>query len=345
MNGSPAVKVSILMPSFNVGKYIEPCIRSVISQTLQEIEIICIDAGSTDGTLEILQKYSTMDSRIRLIHSDRKSYGYQVNLGIETASGEYIGIVETDDYAADNMFQILYEHAVQFGKPDVVKSAYYRLLKKGSDEQLVPHYIISSETKKPFPISQHYELLSEHPSIWSCIYKRSFLLQKNIRMPELPGAAWVDNPFLFQSLCEARQIVWVHQPLYVYRELNPDSSTNLMKDCSIPISRANEIKDYLESKYPRNIHLEAVLYDRVLYYKKLISSSPFCDDTHLTAMSQLMHRFRKRAVFFRHLKWGLKIAGDVIEDCREHGFKATVETVQQKAKSKFRPSHSGEHSR
>ena len=75
-------KVSVIMPSLNVAAYIRECLDSVISQSLQELEIICIDAGSTDGTKEILTDYAKRDSRIVLLHSERKSYGRQVNMGL-----------------------------------------------------------------------------------------------------------------------------------------------------------------------------------------------------------------------------------------------------------------------
>ena len=94
-------KVSIIMPSLNVAGYICECMESVIHQTLKDIEIFCIDAGSTDGTLEILERYAGEDERIRVVHSDKKSYGYQINLGIDMALGEYLGIVETDDYIVE----------------------------------------------------------------------------------------------------------------------------------------------------------------------------------------------------------------------------------------------------
>ena len=96
-------KVSIIMPSLNVASYIEECMESVIHQSLQDIEILCVDAGSTDGTLEILNEYAKKDGRIRVIKSDRKSYGCQMNLGMKKASGKYIGIVETDDYLTGNV--------------------------------------------------------------------------------------------------------------------------------------------------------------------------------------------------------------------------------------------------
>ena len=109
MNNQP--KVSVVMPSLNVALYIRECIESVLNQTLKDIEIICVDAGSTDGTLEILKEYADKDPRISIINSDRKSYGYQMNLGMDAAAGEYMGIVETDDIADFDMFETLYNAA------------------------------------------------------------------------------------------------------------------------------------------------------------------------------------------------------------------------------------------
>ena len=71
-----AIYISIVIPSLNVAKYMEECLESVTGQTLKEIEILCIDAGSTDGTLQIIERYASEDPRIRLVESDKKSYGY-----------------------------------------------------------------------------------------------------------------------------------------------------------------------------------------------------------------------------------------------------------------------------
>lgn len=117
-------KISVILPSLNVKQYIEQCIESVLNQTLEDIEIICVDAGSDDGTLEILKKYSELDSRIKLIHSDIKSYGHQLNLAIEQSKGEYIGIVETDDYIDENMYEVLYD-LTDNGVVDISKVNFY----------------------------------------------------------------------------------------------------------------------------------------------------------------------------------------------------------------------------
>ena len=116
-------KLTIILPSLNVANYIHTSINSVISQTLHNIEIICVDAGSTDGTLEILREYEKKDKRIKVIVSDIKSYGYQMNLGIQAAGGKYIGIVETDDFIDKNMFYCLYALAEKYDV-DFVKSGY-----------------------------------------------------------------------------------------------------------------------------------------------------------------------------------------------------------------------------
>ena len=102
------LKISVIMPSLNVVNYIEESISSVINQTFSSIEIICVDGGSTDGTLEIINSFAQTDSRIRLFRTDVKSYGYQMNLGLSKAQGEYIAVVETDDYIDSRMFEDLY---------------------------------------------------------------------------------------------------------------------------------------------------------------------------------------------------------------------------------------------
>ena len=101
--------ISVIMPSYNVGRYIRVCIESVLAQSLQNMEILVIDAGSEDGTLDILREYVDKDERICLVHSEKKSYGYQVNMGIQMARGKYIGIVETDDFIEPDMYRTLYE--------------------------------------------------------------------------------------------------------------------------------------------------------------------------------------------------------------------------------------------
>ena len=117
-------KVSVVVPVYNVEKYLEQCLDSIVNQTLKDIEIICVDDGSTDKSGEILDKYVTEDDRVKVIHKKNSGYGNSMNIGFDAAQGEYIGIIESDDYAELNMFESLYECAVE-NNLDVVKSEYF----------------------------------------------------------------------------------------------------------------------------------------------------------------------------------------------------------------------------
>ena len=121
------LQITVIIPSLNRVDSIRECLSSVMVQTLEQMEILCIDAGSTDGTLEILEECALQDKRIEVVQTERKSYGYQVNLGIRLAKGMYIGIVETDDSVDISMYQSLYEQAEKNAWPDFVKSGFYEV--------------------------------------------------------------------------------------------------------------------------------------------------------------------------------------------------------------------------
>ena len=192
-------RVSVILPSLNVAKYIDECLRSVSDQTLHEIEILCVDAGSTDGTLEIIKKYQSSDSRVQLIESERKSYGYQVNLGIEEAIGEYIAILETDDYVDTDMYETLYMLAEQTNC-DYVKGnfrSYYTY--QNGKRVFIPSDVLASsgeEYESIIDIQKCAKLIQHDTNVWSGIYKKDFLNKYNIRCNESRGAAFQDIGFL-----------------------------------------------------------------------------------------------------------------------------------------------------
>ena len=123
-------KVTIVIPVLNVQPYIRECLDSVVNQTLTDIEIFCIDAGSIDGTLEIEQEYAKKDSRITILDDTAHSTGYAKNLGFQRANGKYMAIVESDDYIALDMMEKLYNAAEQ-NELDIVKGNYRSFLGEG----------------------------------------------------------------------------------------------------------------------------------------------------------------------------------------------------------------------
>lgn len=260
--GNNKTLISVIMPSLNVKPFIEECILSVINQTLHEIEIICVDAGSTDGTLDILNKYAQTDSRIKIYHSDKKSYGYQMNLGISKAQGQYIGIVETDDFIDEEMYETLYG-LTDDGKMDIAKVNFYHYYDESFKS---PSMLKRNLPESPFTAYENADILKGHPSIWAAIYKKSFLEDNNISFMEAPGGGWVDNPFLFQTALSAESIAYNDGPYYYYRELNPNSSSNDLKDLTLPMTRMMDNLDVMEDYSCNDEDILTALYIRIFWH-------------------------------------------------------------------------------
>ncbi len=221
------VKVSVIMPSLNVAPYMEECLQSVRNQTLHEIEILCIDAGSTDGTIDLIKKHASQDSRIRMVYSPIKSYGYQVNRGIEEANGEYVAIIETDDYITTDMLETLY-HSASENDLDYVKGNYVVFENRNGHRRFSKSlmYPVGDEryNKIVCPKDNPYLPLQDY-NIWRGIYKTSFIQSKSIRCNETPGAAFQDIGFLMQVLDKAKQCKYVEDCIYYYRFEREGAST------------------------------------------------------------------------------------------------------------------------
>lgn len=289
--------ISVLMPSLNVGEFIKDCIESVINQTLKNIEIICIDSGSTDGTLEILKEYEQKDSRIKLIHSSKKSYGHQMNLGLQEAKGDYIGIVETDDYIKYDMFESLY-NLTENGTVDIAKANFWHV----DTTNFEKYTFLADGTKKNLPnnkftIYDDANILNGHPSIWAGIYRRSFLIKNNIYFMEAPGGGWVDNPFLFETFCAAESIKYKDEPYYCYRETNPNSSTNNLTDWNMPMQRMINNLDVLKRYECNDEHILSAMYVRIFWQIRDSYKKGNVNDEVCANVKNIVQRMDKNIVY------------------------------------------------
>ena len=219
-------KVSIIMPAYNVEKYIRECMDSVIAQTLEDIEIIVVDDGSTDTTGAILDSYAEADKRVRVIHKENSGYGASMNIGLKEAKGEYIGIVETDDFAESSMFELLYDNAKHFDA-DVVKCLYFDYYSEKEPHDKVADKLGDVHAfYEPFRPEDHPRVFKIPPSIWSGIYRRSMVEDNEIRFLETPGASYQDTAFAFKIWACAEKVVFINEPLLHYRQDNLGSSVN-----------------------------------------------------------------------------------------------------------------------
>lgn len=223
---SSEIVVSIVVPVLNTERYVGECLESIRNQTLKEIEVLCVDGGSTDGTLKVIENYVKKDKRFRLITDTRGSYGAQVNRGMELAIGDYIAIAEPDDYVAEDMYQSLYQEAVQTGA-DIIRSDYCRFIGDGAGRCFFPKGACKKEWYGcDLNAKKDKELFECSPANWSGIYRKEFLKEKRIRHNTTKGAAYQDLGFWFLTFALADIIRFVNKTGYYYRLDNPKSSIN-----------------------------------------------------------------------------------------------------------------------
>lgn len=246
------MKISVLLPSLNAVKFICECVESILAQTLRDIEILCVDAGSTDGTLEILRRFEAMDSRVRVLLSEKKSYGYQVNMGIDAAAGKYIGIVEADDLILPEMYEELYQIAEE-QEAELVKSDFYRFRDTPQERFFIVDHLTQEKSlyRHIIDISKEKACFRFPVNTWNGIYRKDFLDRYHIRHNETPGASFQDNGFWFQTFMHAERAYFIDKPYYMNRRDNDCSS---VFDKRKVFCIAEEYR-FIESLLRKDVHL------------------------------------------------------------------------------------------
>lgn len=240
------IDLSVIIPIYNVENYLRECLDSVISQSFKNMQIICINDGSTDNSLSIILEYARKDLRIEVVDKINSGYGNSCNIGIDKALGKYIAILEPDDFIDLSMYERLMKVA-QENDLDISKCAYYEYFDATEHKdsyRVLPKWTQNIKLSKDvFEIQDFPSLLFYHPSIWAGVYKKEFLLKNNIRFIEAKGASWVDNPFFIQTMCLAKRISYTNRAYYFYRQSNPNSSSNMM-DFAIPLHRIQDMNEF-----------------------------------------------------------------------------------------------------
>ncbi len=227
MSSEDKVLVSIIVPIYNVEKYVAECVKSCQKQTLKNIEIICVDDGSTDNSLAVVNSMAKKDPRIKCITKKNSGYGNTMNVGFDNAKGEYIIIAESDDYIEPDMCEFLYNKASNY-KLDIVKSDYYTFTTTNGKKKTMYESTCGDPkfyNKILFP-KKDKEIFVFQMNTWTGIYNTEFIRKNNIRHNETPGASYQDNGFWFQTLTLVKSIMFVDRAFYHYRQDNPNSSIN-----------------------------------------------------------------------------------------------------------------------
>ena len=221
-------KISVIVAIYGNEKYLHQCVQSILDQTMTDIEVILMDDGSIDKSPAICDEFAQKDKRVRVVHKKNSGYGDNVNQGIALAKGQYIGIVEGDDFIEPDMYEKLYHQAVRLNS-DIVKCNFY-LHNSAADPTDVPYPHLHTDLPLVAPLNVNFEvkdhpaLLTYHSSVWATLYRADFI--KSIKLRTTPGATYQDFPFMFEVLVKAKRVSVLNEYLLHYRlEDGQNSST------------------------------------------------------------------------------------------------------------------------
>lgn len=234
------MKVSVIIPAYNVEDTIDRCIKSVIAQTYENLEILCINDGSSDNTLEKIREKAKIDNRIKVLDKPNSGYGSTINLGIEKATGDYISIIESDDFAEKDMIETLVNCAEEW-KADVVKANYYEYWSDGT-KKTVNYLAAFAENEVHTNVAR---LCTLGPTIWAGLYRRSFLNDNDIWLLDSSGASFQDTGFAFKVMINAPKVVCIKKPILNYTVDNEKSSVHDREKVFCVCNEFEEIKYYL----------------------------------------------------------------------------------------------------
>ena len=219
---SKTPSVSVLVPVYNVEKYLEQCLDSLVAQTLKNIEIICVNDGSTDSSLKILERYAKSDQRIVIVSKQNGGLPSARNAGLDAATGEYVGFVDGDDYVDADMFRRLYEEARKKDADMVVCGA-----KCFPNEDHAPAWMKEALSPdetffKNATLELFFTQKGARPFIWRDLVKRSLIESNRLRLdPSI--VLGEDTAFQYKLYSYAKRVSFLPDKLYYYRYARPGS--------------------------------------------------------------------------------------------------------------------------
>jgi len=218
------IKVSVIIPVYNVEKYLEQCLLSVINQTLDDIEIICVDDGSTDNSSNILKDYSKKDSRVKVIRQKNAGLGAARNTGLKYVKGEYISFIDSDDWFDEKALEHLYFEAVSKDTDIIIFKM--KTFNEDTGEVSNTFYYDLSAVSEYFTNSTYNyrdfgkKFFEMTVNAYNKLYKRDFLERINLKFPE--GYIFEDHTFFFESMLNAKKVL-LSDNYFIFRRIRDDS--------------------------------------------------------------------------------------------------------------------------
>jgi len=245
-------KVSVIVPIYNVEKYIKECLESLISQTLKEIEIILIDDCGQDNSIKIAETYAEEDKRITIIYNKKNiGSGFSRNAGIEIAKGEYLAFADPDDWVDLDFYEKLHNQAKKENY-DIVKSKRIKVFSEENNRQEMQH-VLNKRIKKHFsensPLFLHFTY-----GHTTAIYKKSYILKNDIKFPNLRNSQ--DTVFLLYVTYFTKNFSFIDDKTFYYYRINKNSAIHKIdnKYFAAHFRRAKLEMEFLNSKNIKKEH-------------------------------------------------------------------------------------------
>ncbi len=253
------LKVSVIVPVYNVEKYLSECLDSIVNQTLEDIEIICINDGSPDNSLDILKKYAEKDKRVKIIDKKNEGVGKARNDGIKAAVGEFIAFMDSDDYyPSDNVLEILYNAA----KENEVKIAGGRKIRLMPDGKIETDSFSVTDYGMKFSAEglTDYSDFQYDYGYWQYIYDRKMLTENGIVFP--PYKRFQDPPFFIRAMNTAGRFYAADIDSYCYRQLPGEFKYSAEKTLDYILGLIDNLNYSKENNLPKLHFLTAMRLDK-----------------------------------------------------------------------------------
>ena len=297
-------KISIIVPIYNIEKYLPRCLDSILAQTYKDIEVILVDDGSADDSGIIADKYASKDQRIKVIHQTNKGVSIARNAGLDSATGDYIGFVDGDDFIEPDMYELLMQ-IIDEQQVDIAHCGYQMVYPSRID-----YYYNTKEKRKMNREEGVLELLKGikmEPGLWNKLYKAE--LFKQVRLPV--GIAETEDLLCNFELFSLAKSSYFYDVAKYHYMLRKGSATNEVLSEKKRKDRYYVVSSIMSKVSPNDIYY-AIAYER--YLRILIENSIQKD--YLDLQNESLERLRKetrKVIFCRGL--GIKIKGIVIATC------------------------------
>ena len=257
-------KVSVIIPVYNVDQYLRKCLKSIVNQTLTEIEIICVDDGSTDSSLMILKEFAKSDNRITLVAPQHIGTGRCRNIALGLVKGEYIGFVDPDDWVEDEYFEKLY--SATNGRPDIVFQSARREVYPEENRE-----IIIDTPKGANEYIFRFNIINYSGHLWSKIFNRNFIEEHHLKNYFSKRAQ--DLLLTFPAILLAKEIRCINHAKYFYRKGHKSACTveYTPKDAEELFALYSQIEEKV-SEFNENM-LSLVKYKKNLTLRKTYEAS------------------------------------------------------------------------